>query len=335
MCVLNSGEGMRFVDELRRIGIDVTVHSAGPDFNPALVIALRAEARDYRPDIVHTHLVHADTHALPVARSLGVATVSSMHATPAFYRRAPLRQVGWATGRLAQRRIAISEHVARFIREIGLAPENQLRVVHYGIDADAVVGVAPRDLRAQLALDDDDIVVGIASRLIPAKGHDLLFTAFASAAQRDSRLKLLVAGDGPERGSLETLAAKSCPPESVHFLGFVDDVGSFMHAFDILAFPTQPEFGEGFGLAVLEAMAARKPVVATAVASLPEVVDDGVTGILVDPSSPVALESALLRIAADPELRDRMGAAGARRARDVFSLESMVDGTLAVYDELL
>jgi glycosyltransferase involved in cell wall biosynthesis len=193
---------------------------------------------------------------------------------------------------------------------------------------------ARRDARAALYLADGDFALGIASRLIPGKGHDVLIPAVADAARAVGAVKLLVAGDGPERAHLEQLAEECCPPGTVKFLGFVPDIAPFMHACDALAFPTLPELSEGFGLAALEAMAAGRPVIASAVGSLPEVVDDGITGRLVPPSSVPELESAILELARDRELCARLGANGAIRARTEFPLEKMVRSTLDVYDEV-
>jgi glycosyltransferase involved in cell wall biosynthesis len=111
-------------------------------------------------------------------------------------------------------------------------------------------------------------------------------------------------------------------------------VRRFLNACDILAFPTQPEFGEGFGLAALEAMAASCPVIATNVASLPEVVGEEGAGILVEPGSVDQLATALVTLAEDAELRSAMGKRGHERARARFSLEAMVNGTLAAYEEM-
>ena len=140
-------------------------------------------------------------------------------------------------------------------------------------------------------------------------------------------------GDGPERAVLERLVEQHCAPGTVTFLGFVADIGPFMHACDALAFPTKPELSEGFGLAALEAMAAGRPVVASAVGSLPEVVDE-TTGRLVPPSSVDALASAILELARDRALCERLGVNGAARARTEFPLEKMVRSTIEVYDEV-
>ena len=112
------------------------------------------------------------------------------------------------------------------------------------------------------------------------------------------------------------------------------DIRRFMGACDVLAFPTQPELSEGFGLAALEAMAAARPVIATRVGSLPEVVSDEATGLLIAPGSAEELARALIRLAHDARLRQEMGERARNRAREEFSLEAMVERTLAVYDEV-
>ncbi len=125
-----------------------------------------------------------------------------------------------------------------------------------------------------------------------------------------------------------------CPPGSVRFLGFVQDVETFLAACDVVAFPTD-NYAEGFGLTALEAMAAARPVLATRYASLPEVVDDGVTGILVEPGSVDEMRAALVRLATDEPERIGMGLAGSQRAKEVFTLDQMAEGTRAVYDEVM
>jgi glycosyltransferase involved in cell wall biosynthesis len=330
MCVLTAPGGDQFVDAMRAGGVDTARLPAGPDLNPATFARLLSEIRTFRPDIVHTHLVHADVHGQLAAAAARVAGISSVHDTSAFWHKEPYRSAGRLVGRLARRRIAISEHVADFLRRTGLGRPDRIRVVHYGIDATALQHDA-KSSRPDLGLMLGDFTVGIASRLVAGKGHDVLIPAIARAAAELGTVKLLVAGDGPERGRLEMMADRYCSPGTVRFLGFVPDIGPFMHACDVLAFPTLAELSEGFGLAALEAMAAGRPVIASAVGSLPEVVDDGVTGVLVPPSSVDALGTAIVNLARDPVLRERLGANGAARARRDFPLDKMVRGTIDVY----
>ena len=336
MCVLEVGDGSRFVDELRATGVDVVVKRGGHDLNPPLFAQLVTEIRRFRPDLVHTHLVHADIYGQLAARFAGVTGVSSVHGTPAFYRREPYRAAGKLVGRLAARRIAISEHVASWLRSTGLAAPERIRVVYYGIDPEPWEASSADQTKARetFALLDTDVVVGIASRLIPGKGHDLLLEAHARARRDSPELKLLIAGDGPERARIEQAAGCAQPPGTVQVLGFLPDIPAFYAACDVVAFPTQPELSEGFGLAALEAMAATKPVIATSVGSLPEVVDDGVTGVLIPPQSVDALASALVDLARDAPRRESLGLAGEMRARRDFPLDVMVSRTIAVYEEL-
>lgn len=335
--VLTAPGGVAFVDALGTVGLDVTSIPAGGDLNPVMVWRLRRQLLRYQPDIVHTHLIHADLYGQLAARVVGVPGVSSVHSAHEFYRRQPYCSAARLAGHLARRIIAISDHVAHVLAEARVVPWSRIRVVHYGIDSEGW-SVADDDVaqeRRSLGVAPGNIVVGIASRLVCGKGHEVLLRAFAKAARREVGLQLLIAGDGPNRPQVEAVARSEGISDRVSFLGYRDRMERFMAACDIVVFPTQPELGEGFGLAALEAMAAGKPVVATRVASLPEVVADGVSGVLVEPGDIDGLGDALVRLAVDDRLRSRLGEAGRHRALELFSLEAMVDRTVAVYEEVL
>jgi glycosyltransferase involved in cell wall biosynthesis len=336
MHVLVTDEGERFVDELRAAGVAVTTEPGGGNLNPALLPGLVREIKEFDPTIVHTHLVHADVYGQLAAAVTRRTGISSVHATPDFYRRNPYRTAGRAVGRRCARRIAISEHVGRFVRDEKLAPPERIRVVRYGMDASAFARTDDDRANARIAtgVAPAEIVVGVASRLIAGKGHDVLIDAFGDAARTNPDLRLLVAGIGELRSELEARADAHCPAGSVRFLGFVEHIAEFMAACDVLAFPTQPEFGEGFGLAALEGMAAGRPVLATDVGPLPEIVVDGATGYVVPARSAAGFARAITALADDADLRRRLGEAAARRAREEFSLEAMVRGTIAVYSEV-
>ena len=335
-CVAVTGDGRRFADELRARDIDVREADAGPDLNPRLVRWLTQQAREFQPAILHTHLIHADLHGQIAARLAHVPSVSSVHGTLAALRRPPYRSVGRAIGRVTPLTIAISVHVQRFLESLRLRTAGSVRVVHYGLDPHGwpATPAERQSARATFELEDDDVAVAITARLIPGKGHDLLLDALGDALRSEPRLRLLVAGDGPTRTELGR-QARALPAGAVRFLDFMPDVRPLVQACDVLAFPTAPELGEGFGLAALEAMAAERPVVATAVGALPEVVAHGQTGIVVPPGDRGQLADALVRLARDPGLRARLGAAGRERARTEFSIGRMIGRTLAVYEEAL
>jgi glycosyltransferase involved in cell wall biosynthesis len=332
MCVAVAGAGETFVDQLRARGIPTVTTPAGPDVNPRLAAWIRREIRRYGPDLVHTHLVHADLHGQIGARLAGTPFLSTVHGPWAFARAAPYRIATRLVGAGIPLTIAISHHVRRVLEASRQRRPGTVRVVHYGIDTTGwLASDAERaTLRRAQGLEEADVAVAICARLIPGKGHELLLEAMAPALQRWPTLRLLVAGDGPLRGPLERRAGR-LPRGAVRFLGFVDDLPGLLKASDVLAFPTSPALNEGFGLAALEAMAAGRAVVAANVGPLPEIVADGRTGILVPAEDPSALADALVGLAGRPEQREAMGREGHNRAEAEFGIDAMVRSTLEAY----
>ena len=337
MLVLGAGPFQPFVQAIRQRGISVSSLPAGHDANPLLLWRLFKEIERWSPDIVHTHLIHADLYGQIAACARGVTGVSSVHGTHPFYRREPGRSIARLAGHLASRTIAISRYAGDFVCEVGIAPPERVRVIHYGVDPTS--WLESKDDRAErrrtLSLDPDDIVVGVASRLVPRKGHDVAIRAFAAVAERLPRTRLLVAGDGPLRAEVEEMARRNLPSRQYSILGYVEDIRGFFGACDLVLFPSLPSFGEGFGLAALEAMAAGVPVVASDAGPLPEVVSDGESGLIVAPGDDQAWAQAIFTLANDRSLRLRLGNGARARACREFSVEDMADRTVTVYREVV
>ena len=333
LIVLAPGEDEeRFLVAARDAGVEYITIPVGTDLDLRPTAAVAREIGRWRPDIVHTHLIHADLWGQVAAKRRGVPGVRTFHNVAAFYRREPYRSAGRLAGRLANDTIAISHVVADYVRELGLSPVHRVRLVPYGIDTDAwrTSSDARASAREGFGIAAHEVVIGMAGRLIPGKGHRLAIEAFLRT--RAPKLRLLIAGDGELRPSIEALARTT--DGRVRLVGQVSDVRGFLAASDVLLFPTLPSLGEGFGLAALEAMAVGRPVIATAVGALPEVVEDGRTGLVVEPDlGPVTV--AIDRLAADAGLREAMGEAGRLRAAERFSLATMVERTRAVYRETL
>ena len=288
------------------------------DFDPMLAVRIRRAVRRARPDIVHTHLVHADLYGA----FGGGAVVSTKHNDDPF-RTGAYRFVERALARRASCIIAITESLARFqIERVGL-PARKVVTVHYGLDTlPPAWGTNPPDDVAPTA----SVALAVC-RLERQKGLDVAIRALAIARSTEPRLELVVLGEGREREALASLAGELGVP--VHLLGRVPDVGAWLARAAVLVHPVR---WEGFGLAVLEAMLAGLPVVASRVSSLPELVEDGVTGRLVTPDDPVGLAGALTETLGEGRA---YGAAGRRRAQERFSVARMADATLGVYRDAI
>jgi len=176
------------------------------------------------------------------------------------------------------------------------------------------------------------LVIGTACRLEPIKGVIHLIEAFALLAAEHTGLRLEIAGDGSLRKSLEEHGRRLGVSAQISYLGWRDDLSSVMTGWDIFVLPSMDE---GFGVAALEAMAAGLPVIASAVGGLLELVQDGMTGFLVQPAVPAQLAARMHELIVDASKRKAMGIAGHERVLRSFPVSRMIDQTLAVYDELL
>jgi glycosyltransferase involved in cell wall biosynthesis len=283
------------------------------DLDPLLLGRL---VRALRADVVHTHLVHADVYGGLAARLRGARLVSTKHNDDPF-RAGSFRYVERGLTRLTARVVTITESLRRFnVERVGL-PEAKLEVIHYGLDAPPEPwGHNPPD-----PVPADATMLLAVARLVPQKGIDVALRALPELPGA----WLVVLGEGPERTRLEALGRELRVDDRVWLPGRVPDVAAWLRRATVLVHPVR---WEGFGLALLEAMLCGKPVVATRVSSIPEIVVDGETGILVPPDDPHALADAIRRV--EPHL----GEAGRERARSEFSVARMARRTLDLYERL-
>lgn len=307
------------------------------DADLALLWRLRRALRGIKPDIAHTHLIHADLFGFAAARLARVpATVSSRHLDDAFRYRARWRRINRRLWRLFDAGIAISAAMKQFVLEIEGAPARKIHVVRYGMKtrwlSDEAIAAARRDLRAELKLPADAQLLGMACRLVEQKGIPYALEALRRIRDDFPRAHLAIAGDGEKAGELRRLASMLGIADRVHWLGWRADAAQLMAAYDVFLLPS---LREGFGLVLLEAMSRRVPIIASHVGAIPEVVIDGETGILVQPRGVDELAGAMARLLEDRALRKYMGLLGAARLEEQFSVERMVDGAIAVYEEAL
>jgi glycosyltransferase involved in cell wall biosynthesis len=231
--------------------------------------------------------------------------------------------------RRLDRIVAVSNHTKReLVQKKDVAPE-QVVVVPNGIEVAAYTNMMERrEARGALGLSNEALVVGLVGRLHDLKGVDLMIEAVPLIKAQAPRLQLVLIGIGPEEKALRQLAEERDASDVVRFAGYRSDARRFMSALDVLALPSRDEANP---LSLLEAMACRKPVVAARVGGVPEVVIDGVTGILVPPENVPALAEAVVRLLKDPGRMKAMGEAGRERVQSHFSEDAMLEKTASLY----
>jgi len=186
--------------------------------------------------------------------------------------------------------------------------------------------------RRELGLEEGAPVLVCVARLVPLKRHRDLILALPALIERHTGLRLLIVGHGSEEGTLRALATDCGTSGHIDWLGQRDDVPAILDASDLFVLPSTHE---GISLALLEAMAAGLPVVATDVPGISEIVVPEVSGVLVPPGMPERLAEAIDRLIADPELSRSIGRAGHQRVRDRFNIDQTIAGTAALYLEIL
>lgn len=292
-------------------------------------LAIAGLHRRLRPDIVHWHAARA--HALGAMASVfapGPARVLSRRVDFPV-RRTPGSKLLWALP--VEGIAAISDGVRTALEGSGVDPA-RVRVVPSGIDL--TPHEAPFDraaLRARYGIGDEEIVALQVAALAPHKAQSDLLRAAALARGRAPSLRIWIAGEGPLGPALEAEQRELGLGTTVRFLGFREDVIDLLRAADFFVVSS---YLEGMGTATLDAMAAGLPVAATRVGGVPEIVQDGQTGLLVPPRDPTALSEAMTRLALDRELRARLGNGGKIKVL-AFSADQTEERTDALYAEIL
>jgi glycosyltransferase involved in cell wall biosynthesis len=315
--MLHEGEAgaKEFAAELRARGVPLDAIRLHGDVDPLAFARLVRFLRRARPRLVHTHLFHADLYGLTAASLARVpARASTKHGFNDFRAERLFGALDRFAFRLAGTHVAISRGLARYLAQTEGLPEERFAIVHYGIAAGPEPQPPPTPPRL--------LSVG---RLVPIKGHAVLFDAFERARRDLPDLSLDLAGEGSLDASLRASA-----PARVTFLGRVSPIGPALEQHAIVVVPS---LGEGFGMAALEAHERGRPVIASDVGGLPEIVANGETGLVVPSGDPEALAEAIVRLARDPALVARMGAAARRRALSEFAESRCVERTAALYLE--
>lgn len=323
---LDDGDPDPFYEQLAAARVPFRRIRSPRDLDPGLAGRLARIVHAERPDVVHTHLVHGDLYGTLAAVPSRVPVVSTKHNDDPF-RAGPFRFLERALTLRAARVICITSALRDFnVQQVGL-PERKLEVIRYGLDELPAAWGPPGgpELPARAR-----VLLAIA-RLEPQKGLDVAIVALARVRRQHPDAVLVVLGSGPLEAELEELAREHGVEHAVHLPGRSGDVAHWLERSELLVHPAR---WEGFGLVLLEAMLASRPVVATRVSAIPEVVEDGATGLLVAPDDSVALATAIETLLSDRARGVAYGQAGLERARQHFSVASMARRTVDVYERV-
>jgi len=282
--------------------------------------------RDFQPDLVHLHVGGASVSSyfhLHTMRSYSAPTLVSLHGLgPDLPERTPLTEQLLASGDWV---VAVSDAVLMQARSFMPDITPRSSVIHNGLDLPAL---------SPASLDFNHPVLLCLGRLNSVKGFDTAVAAFSLVVQRVPRARLVIAGDGPERLSLAREVRTLGLEAAVEFPGWIPPgrVPALINGATLVLVPSRYE---AFGLAALEAAQMARPVVASRVGGLPEVVVEGKTGLLVEPEDEKGLARAIVTLLQDPERTDRLGRAARDRARDVFSLDRCAEAYDDLYRKLI
>lgn len=328
----------RLADELRKLPLSLAVIPEKQHGPLALAAGLARAFRRFRPDVVHTHKYKDSILASIVARCMGVPhVVRIVHGMPEPFQ--GLRNVKmsaymiadrFVTRRLVDKVIAVSSEIEQALGR--LYHPDRLVCIHNGIDLEAVRVTTQRaDKRREWGVDDKAMLIGTVGRLVPVKGHAVLLEAFRILSQSHSNVILIFVGDGPLRVRLEADAIRMGLGRSVIFAGHQEQAYDFINMVDVFVLPS---LHEGIPMVLLEALALRRPVVASRVGGIPEVLADGYSGVLVLPTNAEELAAAIQSLIENPSKAVDFGASGRSQVESEFSAGLMATRTAEMYRTL-
>lgn len=292
--------------------------------------ALNESMKEGPFDLVHVHGAH-ELLFLARGRVGEIPFVFTNHGYHGDVFNISYRTASWVCNRVADAVICVSDFEGQKMLGTGLS-RDKLHVIHNGVaEGDLQLEVEPEPLFRRFSIPKDKTLIGTVARLVKFKGVEYLIEAFADVVERCPDTHLIIVGTGDELENLKDLAKALDVYDKVSFTGYVKEALTIMSIFDIFALPS---LVEPFGMVCAEAMACSKPVVASAVGGIPEIVIPQETGYLVPPEDAKALEKRLEELILDKEMRERLGKNGRRCFEENFTIEKMGLRTLELYQRL-
>lgn len=325
-----------FARELKKRGIPVFVLDHFGKVDVRTIKQLRTIFKSEHPAIIHTHGVRANFLCRLATHNLGIPVLTTIHSVLRYDYPNPLHyflasRMEFFTRRWNQHYIAISKSIKQILLNEGIKAD-QISLIHHGINMDAFhIQEEQSQIRKSLGLPENAFVVGSVSRLVPIKGLADLIEALAIISDKIPNLHWLAVGDGPEKEALQQLARTKGIEDRVHFIGFRKDVPRCLKAIDVYI---STSYSEGFGLSVIEAMAAKVPVISTPVGGISDFLIDRVNGLAVPSHRPDEIARSIMYLYENPGLRDKLIESAFALVSERFTLNNMADKTIALYQHL-
>lgn len=312
-------------------GLDLVPLSTRGEIDLAAAWRLSRVLKQLRPEILHAH---DPSGVAMAATALSIASPSPRPVLVASRRiEFPIARNSFSTWKYSQVDLFLA--ISRAVRDRLIAdriPSSKIEIVHEGVDVERLISLPHGNLHAALFLPTHSPIVATIGALVAQKDHHTLVEAAAIVVKQVSDVRFVILGEGDLRPHLEKQIKHLHLERHVFLAGFRADVLELLKDADVFALSSTHE---GMCTSLLDAMAAEKPAVATAVGGVPEVVDDLETGFLVPPREPAALAARIVQLLKDQALRRRMGRAGLERVQRLFTVERMVQETAAAYQTLV
>lgn len=325
-CIREKGE---IGDEIERSGFKViSLGRFSKSWDFRIVKDLFDIIRKEKIDLIHTHLYHANMYGRVAALMSKIPAVITEHNVYRKYK-FKRRAINWILSKKTAKIIAVSEMVRKYVISRDHLEPSKVQLVHNGIDMKQVVsGLSKSAARKRIGIPTDRFLIGSVARLTEQKGHIYLIKAANSIKDDIPGLKILIAGSGPLESQIKHMVSNEKLEKFFLFLGARRDIPEILRALDVFVMPS---LWEGFPMALLEAMSCSLPVVTTPVGGIPEVITNGVNGLIITPQDDISLTNAIFELYNNDGLRRMLGEKAQETVSEKFSALTMVRKLESVY----
>ena len=330
LCLNDKGA---FSDEMEEQGVRVHAFNKKGALDFKMLINMIKFIRSENISILHTHLWGANVWGRLAGFMTHIPVIITEHNVDV-WKKGLHRIIDISLSPLSSKVITVSDEVKKFYINWGL-PAKKIVTVYNGVDVNTFSKpIDVSDLRKSYSINENDIVIGWLGRMVPAKDLQTLLRAFKKTVSKAeySHAKLMLVGDGPDKEEIEALGVELGLTDSIIYAGFQKKVLEFYHLMDLVVLSSTRE---GHPIVALEAMACARPMVATSVGGVPELVQDGITGHIVAPKDPDAFSEALEKLLNSSEERKKQGLAAQQLIRDKYSVDVMIKKHEELYLEVL